>query len=75
MGNWKDILAKLVDKVNKPFLAFIILFVIVVALLGKYVPTVFQALVYILAFAAILRGCLKSQARANRRSMSLIIAT
>jgi formylglycine-generating enzyme required for sulfatase activity len=54
MANWKDFLTKLADKVNKPILAFGILIVTVVALLGNRVPPVFQTLIYIVVIGVML---------------------
>ncbi len=53
MKEWKDILVELAKKLTALF-AFVVMLVIVIALLGKNIPEIFSALVYILAIGGLL---------------------
>lgn len=52
-NEWKDILVELAKKLT-PLFAFVVLLVIVIALLGKDIPDVFSALIYILSIGGLL---------------------
>ena len=53
MPGWKEFLVKLADQVNKPLLAFGLLALIIIALLGNRVASNFQALFNIVAILVI----------------------
>ncbi|MEW5940332.1 MAG: hypothetical protein AB1750_11755, partial [Chloroflexota bacterium] len=53
MKEWKEILVELAKKLT-PLFAFVVMVVVVIALLGKYIPDVFSALIYILSIGGLL---------------------